>query len=60
MPNITIEMFARPQEQKRELVKKVTEAVCEAISVPPEVVNISIHEITPENYANGGVLFADK
>ena len=60
MPNITIEMFHRPQEQKRELVKKITEAVCETISGPPEAVTISIHEVTPENYANAGVFYADK
>jgi 4-oxalocrotonate tautomerase family enzyme len=41
------------------LVKKVTEAVVEALKIQPEEVKIRIVESEKENYAVGGVLRSD-
>jgi 4-oxalocrotonate tautomerase len=60
MPTIRIEMWSgRTLDQKRVLVKKVTEAVVEALKVQPEEVKIRIVESEKENYAVGGVLRSD-
>jgi 4-oxalocrotonate tautomerase len=60
MPTIRIEMWSgRTLDQKRVLVKKVTEAVVEALKIQPEEVKIRIVESEKENYAVGGVLRSD-
>ena len=61
MPTIQIDMIAgRTLDQKREMVKKVTEAVVQAIACPPESVNIIIHENSKEQLATAGKLLSDK
>jgi 4-oxalocrotonate tautomerase len=60
MPTIRIEMWSgRTLDQKRKLVKKVTEAVVEALEIQPDEVKIRIVESEKENYAIGGVLRVD-
>lgn len=60
MPRITVEMFeGRTAEQKRAMVKGVTEAVVASCGVNPEAVTIVIREMRDENYANAGVLRCD-
>ena len=60
MPHVTISLLAgRSVDQKRALVKKVTEAVVETTGAKPESVAIQIDETTKENLAHGGVLFVD-
>jgi 4-oxalocrotonate tautomerase len=60
MPTIRIEMWSgRTLDQKRKLVKKVTEAVVEALDIQPDEVKIRIVESEKENYAVGGVLKID-
>ncbi len=60
MPTIRIEMWSgRTLDQKRKLVKKVTEAVVEALDLQPDEVKIRIVESEKENYAVGGVLRSD-
>ncbi|MCC7359277.1 MAG: tautomerase family protein [Anaerolineales bacterium] len=60
MPTIRIEMWSgRTLDQKRVLVKKVTEAVVEALAVQPQEVKIRIVEAEKEDYAVGGVLRSD-
>ena len=60
MPTIRIEMWSgRTLDQKRKLVKKVTEAVVEALDLQPDEVKIRIVESEKENYAVGGVLRND-
>lgn len=61
MPIVQIHMFeGRTAEQKRALVRKVTDAVAETISVPPDVVHIVISEMGRGDYAEGGVLYSEK
>ena len=60
MPLVIIEADqGRTIEQKRALVKDVTEAVCKNFNVPPEAVSIHIHEEKKENRAKGGKLAID-
>lgn len=61
MPTLTIEFYkGRTLEQKRAMVKKVTEALVETIQCKAENVHISLREITPEDVANGGILNSDR
>ena len=61
MPTITMEIYpGRTIEQKRAMVKKVTEALVETISCKPEAVKIISREISKENIADNGVLHCDK
>ncbi len=49
----------RSIEQKRGLVKDITDAVCKNFAVPPEAVSILIHEGKKENRARAGKLAID-
>lgn len=61
MPIVQIQMFeGRTAEQKRNLVKKVTEAISETIGTPPEAVHIVLTDMSRGEYAEGGVLYSDK
>ena len=60
MPFVTISVDeGRTIEQKRGLVKDITEAVCKNINVKPESVSIQIREGKKENRAKGGKLAID-
>ena len=60
MPQVTVEAFeGRTIEQKRGLVKDITEAVIKNFNVGPEVVTITIREMKRENHAKAGKLFID-
>ena len=60
MPIVTISADeGRTVEQKRGLVKDVTEAVCKNFNVKPESVLIQIVEGKKENRAKGGKLAID-
>jgi 4-oxalocrotonate tautomerase len=61
MPELTIEMVeGRTLEQKRELVRRLTEVVVDVCKVDPSAVTIVIHENRREDKAKGGVLFLDR
>lgn len=61
MPIIQIELLeGRTIDQKRALVERVTQAVCETVNAPAEAVSIIIREMKRENYAKAGKLAADK
>ena len=61
MPTIRIEMFScRTLEQKRKLVRLVTDAVVQALGVKPDVVRIKIFESEKFNFARAGVLRSDE
>lgn len=61
MPIVQIEMFeGRTPEQKREMVKEVTNALVKTVDCPPEAVRIIIREMKKEHYAVAGLLFSDK
>ncbi len=60
MPLIIIEADeGRSIEQKRGLVKDITEAVCKNFAVPPQAVSILMHEGKKENRAKAGKLAID-
>ena len=61
MPLITVKALAgRTLDQKRGLVKDITEAVVKNFNVKPEAVHVDIIEYTKDNLARGGTLFADR
>jgi 4-oxalocrotonate tautomerase len=61
MPILQVEILkGRTQEQKREMVHQVTEAICRTLQCPPEVVTIMIREMEKEHFAVGGILYSDK
>ncbi|MCX7911691.1 MAG: 2-hydroxymuconate tautomerase family protein [Dehalococcoidales bacterium] len=61
MPLVTIKIIeGRTIEQKRGMVKDVTEAIVKNIGCPPDAVHIDIVEMKQENLAQGGKLFCDR
>lgn len=61
MPFISIKIAkGRSLEQKRSLVRSVTDAVATTINVAPEKVWIQIDEFEPDNFATDGRLMADR
>lgn len=61
MPMIRVEMFAgRNAEQKRALVKELTEAFVRAAGGTPESVQIVLTDVDKENWASAGILYSDK
>jgi len=60
MPNIQVEMLkGRTVEQKREMVRKVTDVIVETLNCSREVVRIVINEMEPENFGKAGILKID-
>ncbi len=60
MPRITVEADeGRTIEQKRGLVRDITEAVMKNFNVSPEAVSIVIRETRKENRAKAGKLIID-
>ncbi|NKE44999.1 4-oxalocrotonate tautomerase [Roseomonas frigidaquae] len=61
MPEIIIYAVAgRTTEQKRGLVKDMTEAMVKNFGVPAEAVTIQIVESDKDSKAKGGVLFSER
>ena len=61
MPEIYVyAVEGRTLDQKRQLVKEITEAVVRNFKVPPEAVMVQILESSRECKAKGGVLFSDR
>ncbi len=61
MPIVHIHLLeGRTLEQKRALSKKVTQAICEAVSVPPDAVKIVLSDMARHDYAVAGVLHCDQ
>jgi 4-oxalocrotonate tautomerase len=60
MPLVTIKIIeGRTIEQKRSMVKDVTEAIVKNIGCPPSAVHIDIVDYKQENLAQGGKLNID-
>jgi len=60
MPVVTIKIIeGRTVEQKRGMVKDVTEAIVKNIGCPPSAVHINIMDLKRENFADGGILLCD-
>lgn len=61
MPYVTIILReGRSVEQKREMVKAVTEAIARTVSAKPEAVHIVVHDEPACNLGSGGQLLADR
>ena len=60
MPTVIIEADeGRTIDQKRGLVKEITDAVCRNFNVEPQAVTIHIHEGKKENRGKAGKLACD-
>lgn len=61
MPTIHVQMFeGRTPEQKKNLVKAITQAVVDTLGSKPESVDIILTDIKRENWATGGELWSEK
>ena len=61
MPEIYVHAVkGRTREQKRALVKDITDAVVKNFSVPVDAVVVEIVETEPTLKAKGGVLFSER
>jgi 4-oxalocrotonate tautomerase len=61
MPEVYVHAVAgRSLEQKRALVKDITEAVVKNFKVGADAVMVEIIESAKENKAKGGVLFSER
>jgi 4-oxalocrotonate tautomerase len=61
MPEVYVHAVeGRSVEQKRALVKDITDAVVKHFKVAPEAVMVQIIESSKDNKAKGGVLFSER
>lgn len=61
MPEIIIELAeGRTIEQKRTIVKEITDTISRVCEVDPQNVVVIIHENPRTDKAKGGVLFSDR
>lgn len=61
MPFVHIEwMEGRSLEQKRELTKRITDAVAEIAGIPQDRVHVFIKDMKADEYGVGGELIIDK
>ena len=61
MPHVQITMLTgRTVDQKRRLVQRVTDVLCEELDAKPEAVVITLIEVPRENYARAGLLISDR
>ena len=61
MPLVQITMLqGRTAEQKRELAKRITDAIVEEAGARREAIVLAFHEVSNESYATGGELMIDK
>ena len=61
MPEVIIELAqGRSLDQKRALVKDITDAVVRNCGVSPDAVTVIIHENPQTDKAKGGVLFSER
>lgn len=61
MPTIRVEMFeGRTPEQKKNLVKALTQATVDTLGSKPETVNVILFDVKKTEWAVGGVLWSEK
>ncbi|WP_256373102.1 4-oxalocrotonate tautomerase [Ramlibacter montanisoli] len=61
MPTIRVDLFeGRTPEQKRNLVKALTQACVETLGSKPESVDILLFDVKPSDWATGGELWSEK
>ena len=60
MPIVTVQLLeGRTDDQKRNLIEKVTDAVAETTGAAPEKISIIIEEMKPSHYAVAGKRISD-
>ncbi len=61
MPVVTVQMWpGRSTEQKRALVKAITDAMVEHANARPDGLHVVLQEVPLENWARAGVLGVDR
>ncbi|MGJ9384002.1 2-hydroxymuconate tautomerase [Salipaludibacillus sp. CF4.18] len=61
MPIVTVQMLeGRTDDQKRDLVEQVTEAVTNTTKAPKEKISVVIEEMSPANYGVAGKRASDQ
>lgn len=61
MPEVYVHALeGRTKDQKRALIKDITEAVVKNFNVPVDAVVVEIIENSRDNKAKGGVLFSER
>jgi len=61
VPVVTVQLWeGRTLEQKRALVKAITEAMVEHAGAKPDGLHVILQEIPRENWARAGVLGVDR
>ena len=61
MPLIQVQMFAgRTPQQKRDLVRALTDAFVETAGSMPESIDVILTDVKPSDWAQGGTLFSEK
>ena len=56
MPIVHISMLpGRTPEMKEDLIRKVTDAIAEALKIPEDRVHIILNEVPKENVGHGGI-----
>ncbi len=61
MPVVTVQLWeGRTLDQKRALVKAITEAMVEHAGAKPDGLHVILQEIPRENWGRGGVLGVDR
>jgi 4-oxalocrotonate tautomerase len=61
VPLIVVKMLeGRSVEQKRRLVREITNVVVKYTGAPEEQVDVLIEDYARENWAKGGTLFSEK
>nr|WP_268793596.1 4-oxalocrotonate tautomerase [Ramlibacter sp. Leaf400] len=61
MPTLRVELMeGRTPEQKKELVKALTQAVVDTLGSKPESVDILLYDIRKGDWATGGVLWSER
>lgn len=61
MPTLRVELMeGRTVDQKKALVKALTQAVVETLGSKPEAVDILLYDIKKHDWATGGVQWSEK
>lgn len=60
MPVVIVEMWeGRTVEQKRNLVKAITDAMVEHAGAKPDALHVIIHDVPKDSWAKAGILSSD-
>jgi 4-oxalocrotonate tautomerase len=61
VPVVTVQLFeGRTLEQKRRLVKAITDAMVEHADARPDALHVVLQEIPKDNWGRAGVLGSDR